>query len=255
MINSFSERQGIIKPTTLNEDEMPIALRNRLWNSVREEIKDQEKLIEFLWGDFFKQPTDTLYGRGYINQIKEKFYALEWYQVYDFLEVLLFFSRNESFVEHLNYTFDDERAPYKIIAGSVTPLISGLEAKEVEKAIEGVGGKYSDVSNLIKKALEFYSGRPADYQNSIKESISAIEALAKIVLNKESATLSALADQLNVHFNFRKAIKELYNWTSAEANIRHGGSNKELKSDEQEARFMLVTCSAFVNYIISKYEK
>ncbi len=135
----------------------------------------------------------------------------------------------------------------------IVPLISEEEAGEVEKATES---KYSEVSGHIRKSLELYRKRPeADYKNSIKESISAIEALARIILNKPSATLGSMADLLNIHPAFRKAIKELYGWTSDEGGIRHAENGKELKVDEKEARFMLVQCSALVNYIISKNEK
>jgi len=122
----------------------------------------------------------------------------------------------------------------------------------VEKAIEG---KYAAVSGHIKKALELYRKRPtADYENSIKESISAVEALARIILKKPSATLGHLADQLNIHPAFRDAIKKLYGWTSDEGGIRHSDNNKKLNVDEKEARYMLVQCSALVNYIIFQYE-
>lgn len=191
----------------------------------------------------------------HIDQLKQEFYQLEWSKVYDFLEFLISIDNHEvyknSFVSAINQIFIDERAQYKIIDGMVTPLISEEEASEVEKAIES---EYSGVSNHIKKALELYHKRPiADYQNSIKESISAIEALARIVLNKPNATLGAVTEQLNLHPAFQKAIKELYGWTSDEGGIRHSVNDKELKIDEKEARYMLVQCSALVNYIISKY--
>lgn len=192
----------------------------------------------------------------YIDQIQEKFYQLEWYKVYDFLEFLIsidaYDQNKNDFIYKLNQVFIDERVPYKIIDGLVVPLISEIEAAEVEKAIDG---KYAAVSGHIKKALELYRKRPtADYENSIKESISAIEALARIILNKPSATLGQLADQLNIHPAFRDAIKKLYGWTSDEGGIRHSEKNEKLKVDEKEAMYMLVQCSALVNYIISKYE-
>lgn len=192
----------------------------------------------------------------FISQIQEKFYQLEWYKVYDFLEFLISFNNYDqsknNFIYKLNQVFIDERVPYKIINGMVTPLVSEIEAAEVEKAIEN---KYTAASGHIKKALELYKKRPtADYENSIKESISAVEALARIILNKPSATLGQLADQLNIHPAFRDAIKKLYGWTSDEGGIRHSDNNKKLNVDEEEARYMLVQCSALVNYIISKYE-
>lgn len=192
----------------------------------------------------------------YIDQIQEKFYQLEWNKVYDFLEFLIsidaYDQSKNNFIGRLNQVFIDERAPYKIINGMVTPLVSEIEATEVEKAISS---KYAVASGHIFKALELYRKRPtADYENSIKESISAIEALARIILNKPSTTLGQLADQLNIHQSFREAIKKLYGWTSDEGGIRHSDNNKKLNVDEKEARYMLVQCSALVNYIISKYE-
>jgi len=193
----------------------------------------------------------------YIEQLKQKFYELEWNKVYDFLEFLISIENYEqyqkSFIWQLNQIFVDERAPYKMIDSLVTPLISSEEAEEVGKAI---GSKYFPVSNHIKKSLELYSKRPiADHQNSIKESISAVESLARIILDKPSATLGALADELNIHPSFKEAIKKLYGWTSDQGGIRHSENGKELYVDEKEARYMLVQCSALVNYIISKYGK
>lgn len=192
----------------------------------------------------------------YIDQIQEKFYKLEWNKVYDFLEFLISFTaydqNKNNFIGKLNQVFVDERVPYKIIDGLVVPLVSEIEVAEVEKAI---ASKYAVASGHILKALELYRKRPtADYENSIKESISAIEALVRIILNKPSATLGQLADQLNIHQSFREAIKKLYGWTSDEGGIRHSDNNKKLNVDEKEARYMLVQCSALVNYIISKYE-
>lgn len=264
MINSFSERHGIIKPVSLNLNEMPIELRNRLWNVIEKYINDfndndRNNVIQYLWDRFFKEDVGTLEyssysDRIYINPIKEKFYKFEWNKVYEFLEFLLSIDNYQKagLISILNLVFIDERAQYKIIDGMITPLISGVEAEEVERAIES---KYSSASKHIKKALEFYHKRPvADYKNSIKESISAIEALARIVLNKPSAQLGDLAGQLNIHPAFKDAIKKLYNWTSDEGGIRHAEKNEVLKIDDKEARYMLVQCSALVNYIIAKNE-
>ena len=108
----------------------------------------------------------------YINQIQEKFYQLEWNKVYDFLEFLIsldaYDQNKNNFIYKLNQVFIEERVPYKIIDGLVVPLISEIEAEEVEKAINS---KYEAVLGHIRKALELYKKRPtADYENSIKES-------------------------------------------------------------------------------------
>ena len=192
----------------------------------------------------------------YLDQIQERFYKLEWNRTYDFLEFLLscdnYDQRRNNLIWQLNQVFDEEKLPYKIIDGYVTPLISEEEVVEVEAALNT---KYALVSNHLRKALEYYKKRPtADYKNSIKESISAIEALAKIILNNQSGTLGNLVDGLNIHQSLKEAIKKIYGWTSDEGGIRHSEKEGQGVIDGSEARYMLIHCSALVNFIISKYE-
>lgn len=268
MFNLFSQRQSITKDLDIKTDELPIEVRQRLWNEIKDYINKKfsynkrNEVIEYLWDRFFKEDIDSLkvtrnFDSYYchIDQVKTKFFQFEWHGVYDFLEFL--FSVDNfykiSFINNINKIFVDERVPYKVIDNCVTPLISGEEAEEIKIALDS---KYTEVSGHIKKALENYRKRPvADYKNSIKESISSIEALARIITNKSSATLGSLSQSLNIHPAFKKAIKELYGWTSDEGGIRHSENGIELNTGENEARFMLVECSALVNYIISKNEK
>lgn len=48
-------------------------------------------------------------------------------------------------------------------------------------------------------------------------------------------------------------FNNLYGYTSDESGIRHGGINF-IDSPAEDARYMLVSCSAFINYLIEKYE-
>lgn len=201
------------------------------------------------------------YNIGAILALREKFYSLKWYEVYDFIEFCLnefSISHREDFVEELNKIFEEERASYRIIGNLVTPLTSEVEIKEIERALE-VSDKYHPVRDHINKALTQYSKRPnPDYANSIKESISSLEALARSVCNSPKATLGDLTKKLSIHPAFRMALNKLYGWTSNEKGIRHSETGERItyeKTGEAEARFMLVLASAFVNYVISKYEK
>ena len=70
MTNSFSERQGIIKLNSINPNDMPTELRNRLWNVVKNYIDNKfhgrntrDVVIERIWDEFFKQDIDKLEGR------------------------------------------------------------------------------------------------------------------------------------------------------------------------------------------------
>ena len=51
-----------------------------------------------------------------------------------------------------------------------------------------------------------------------------------------------------------EAFKDLYGYASDENGIRHGGIDFKNVPPE-DAKFMLVSCSAFVNYLIEKWSK
>ena len=52
----------------------------------------------------------------------------------------------------------------------------------------------------------------------------------------------------------KEAFNKLYGYTSDKNGIRHNGGVDE-NTTFDEAQYMLVSCSAFLNYLISVYEK
>jgi hypothetical protein len=115
------------------------------------------------------------------------------------------------------------------------------------------------VSKHIDTALKLLSDKQnPDYRNSMKESISAVEAVCKIIAKNENTTLGpaldAVAVKTKLHQRLRDGFKALYAYTSDTHGIRHA-----LKDDDQpeaeDAKFMLVSCSAFVNYLAEKGRK
>jgi hypothetical protein len=116
--------------------------------------------------------------------------------------------------------------------------------------------KREAVSEHIKTALHLYSKKPdPDYRNSIKESISAVEAAVRIISGDTNATLGDALKVMDaskpIHGAFKQALLKLYGYTSDEGGIRHS-LLESTNIDESDARFMLITCSAFVNYFISR---
>jgi hypothetical protein len=71
----------------------------------------------------------------------------------------------------------------------------------------------------------------------------------------EKVTLGDALKQLEkrgmrLHPALKEAFLKLYGFASNEAGVRHGTS-KPSDVDQSLANFMLVTCSAFVNYLIA----
>ena len=157
--------------------------------------------------------------------------------------------RGGSLIYAINRVLKESNVGYSIIDNRFVPILSEQEKQEVEKACNTA---FHGANQHIKKAITFLADRESpDYENSIKESISAVESIAKEITGRERS-LNGLTQSLQLHPSFKEALDKLYNWTSTEGGIRHGASGKSLDLDQNTARFMLVICSSFVNYIISQ---
>ena len=149
---------------------------------------------------------------------------------------------------------------YRFISGILSPITSKEEVSEIIKAVE-----QSSISGLIgvekhlKTALALFGQKPTpDYRNSIKEAISAVESVSKQISGSDSRGLSgaskALNDHTEIHGSLRAAFEKLYGYSSNEEGIRHAILD-EPNVGFDEAKFMIVSCSAFTNFLISKAEK
>jgi hypothetical protein len=119
---------------------------------------------------------------------------------------------------------------------------------------------FAAVGIHIRTAIEQFSDRKAPgYRNSIKESISAVEAMCKIITGLENAMLPEALKRLeekgiSLHAALKKSFISLYGYTSDADGIRHA-LLEESTLDFDDAKFMLVSCSAFVNYLAAKASK
>ena len=108
----------------------------------------------------------------------------------------------------------------------------------------------------LRRALELLSNRDEpDYRNSIKESISAVEGLVAKTVGADKGTLGQLIkkleDDIGLHPALRTAFSSLYGYTNDEGGIRHAILESKTIGFE-DAKFFLVVCSAFVNYVEAK---
>jgi len=158
----------------------------------------------------------------------------------------------ESFVSACNDTLTREVSAYRFVGGVITPISNEAEISEIGEALDR--GR-SPVRTHLARALEMLSDRKSpDYRNSIKESISAVESLVAAVVG-EKGTLGQLVkkleDEIGLHPALRTAFSNLYGYKSDEDGIRHALlESRDLAFED--AKFFLVVCSAFVNFVESK---
>lgn len=190
--------------------------------------------------------------------LKEQFYDFPWYRVYDFIEFTLArfdFRLAKDFPAVCNQILEEENAAYRIIDGQVTPITSEAEIQSLEDVIASAEA-FPGVREHISSALRLLSDREnPDYRNSIKESISAVESVCKVVVGDDGATLgralNILEEHDQIHGALKAGISSLYGYTSDAEGIRHA-MLEEPTVTFSDAKFMLLACSAFVNYVIGK---
>ena len=161
-----------------------------------------------------------------------------------------------SVFETANLYFEREYVGYRFVDGLIVPISDQYEVNTVKQALNT---KEDVVREHISKANRLLADRSQpDYENSIKESISAVEALCEIltgVAGKE-ATLGKMLKKLEdngiiIHSGLKSAFNILYGYTSDANGIRHAGDIGGPSSTFEEAKFMLISCCAFINYLIA----
>lgn len=277
----FSERYGH-KPVreAIQIESMDEPLRNGLWNRLTLHCWNRIKvnpytdtyylsdrsnhnvklLCDRIWLLHFKLPIDELSDnwKTVRGQLKDHFFQCDWSEVYDFIEFVAQHDERaqfkESFMSACNLLLEKEMSAYRFVDGKISTITDQQELEAIESAIEG---EPDPVKTHLRASLEKMSDREApDYRNSIKESISALEALVRRILSDDKGTLGDLLnklddDHIELHPALKKAFSNLYGYTADESGIRHALMESD-NVDFNDAKFMLVVCSAFVNFVEGK---
>lgn len=277
----FSERLGFKEmKTSIQLKSMDDDLRNGLWNifkiyfidKIESDFSDLKIFFDVLWHDFYKLPIDeTPRQTNYkFKFIRDKYFEFQWFEVYDFIEFAAnigikpedpyhFYAqiKYDEFIQGCNNIMEKEISGYRFINKKISPITDTNEISEIEDAIKNTSN--SPVNIHLKAALDKLSDRKnPDYRNSIKESISAIESISQLISNDPKAelgkALKILKDKINLHGSLEQGFIKIYGYTSDSNGIRHA-LLEEPNVDFNDAKYMLVICSAFVNYLKMKAEK
>lgn len=209
-----------------------------IWDSINLSIENDSyddvlTLIESL-AQYWDNYTRTLRGYSYYNEY-DGYRSMSIYQVF-------------------NIFFEREYIGYRFVGDIITPI---SDENEVSSVNEAIMTSEKAVREHLSKANLFLADRDnPDYENSIKESISAVEAICEMktgIRGKEASLgkmLKKLEDEgIEIHSALKSAFNSLYGYTSDANGIRHAGDIGGPASTFEEAKFMLVSCSAFINYL------
>lgn len=212
----------------------------------------------FAWEwDFSKRCDEEKLNQIIFQVIRENSYD----EVFSMLEFLIqqfvkmFPYNDEDFANDYNAIFKKEYVGYRFVNEIIVPITDENEIEAINQAAES---PYAVVNAHISKAITLLADREnPDYENSIKESISAVEAVCEILtgVKGKEATLGNMLKKIEdsgviIHGALKSAFNILYGYTSDANGIRHAGDIGGPSSTFEEAKFMLVSCSAFINYLI-----
>lgn len=280
---SFAEEFGFAPAKAIQTDDIDDRMRNRLYNLIIEEISQwgasdviYETIVDQLGGIVKHDYHDELFVKHHLLNQNDS----NWYDTYEIINIFFQFVVSipkEAFYalytrhtalssityliglsKRINLVLEKEKSGYRIVNNRIAKITDEDEIESVETSISN---PYGAVSTHMKKALELYSDREnPDYENSIKESISAVESMCCVITgeNRAQATLGKMLDKLGekgvtIHSAQKEAFKKLYGFTSDAGGIRHG-SIDFTNAQSEDALYMLVSCSAFINYLKAKYE-
>lgn len=278
----FSQRIGLkpagklVQREALDED-----IRNKIWNVLKLQLWDHwepvpdaydmrsrshealqiEQMLQYMWFHYFKKPLDVqpkfheaYRGKSYYDLLREIFLARDWHEVFDLLETIIQCMPREwrsKTIDFLNLALKEENSAYRILDMHVVEITDENETSEVSIAIEK---STNSVKLHLRRSLELLTDRKSpDYRNSIKESISAVEAICREITQQPGATLSqclgVIKKKHKIHTAFEQALTKLYGFTSDSGGIRHALTEDSEEPTYADAKFMLVSCSAFTNYL------
>lgn len=283
----FSERYGYTHPSdVIVREQITPDIQNAIC-SCYDRLLEMFRMPITLFDDSTYQNMERHVWTQFLNQRESKFPAhavfgtctniftdyLEneknpWYRKLDLLEFTIRYLLQtelrydskcvitDTFINDLNSEFQRLNFAYRIVNGEIVEITSEAEIKAIESALHD---SKKNIQVHLNKALELYAQRPVgDYRNSIKESISAVEAYCR-ERTGESTLGSALKKLQSAGIvippMLKDAFEKLYVYTNQpDTGIRHAlmDNTGTYTPGAEEALFMLVSCSAFINYLSKK---
>lgn len=274
MKGTIEERLGFPAPE-IQEKTVNTRLRNGLWNifsdflpyvhkydSTHNQSNFIQQFFFVYWVTFLGNKKNQFPDRtkDLLDKIEKQFDRSDFLTFYKLLEFISQHFSQPKLTKSFNDALKSENAPFQFVGGILTRIIDCHEVTEIEKTLSLTSDfRYEGAKSHTEKALRILGDKEhPDYANSIKESISAVESLCKKLTGKPNAELGTALTELSklvpLHGALISGYKSIYGYTSDADGIRHGMMDQS-NVEQEDAIYMLVSCSAFINYLIAKSER
>lgn len=273
----FSDRNGIkCENTTVQITNFDHRTRIAIQNATdvilnRSDLRNRQDLVKQLMSEVYGSPISCNAEFPFYQARDAIFDTIQEGTYDDILTVLeylfgLLGSNNPSFLykgnrrkirEIYNLVFEQEYVGYRFVDDQIVPITDQAEIAAIEEALST---DRDEIKEHLQKSLRFLSDRESpDYENSIKESITSVECICSIILGKKGTlgeTLKKLETAgIKIHGALQSAFEKLYGYTCDANGIRHSGDIGGPNATFEEAKFMISSCSAFINYLTALQAK
>lgn len=282
-MTTFAERMGHREARNLiQKNDLDNETRVELWNDLvfLKKVFDnvanesyrtdqtEHDLLQSVWCSFYHRPLDEIPRNDEIwNRVKSTIIKDSWFDALSLIEHIV---KRLSTIEHgrlkgifsalvdgHNETFEKYLVAYRFIGTLITPIDSDAEVAAVQSVLDQTD-HLAGVRHSLQRAVELLADRKQpDYSNSIKESISAVEAIVKKVTGKGTlgdGIKKLESSGINIHPALKEAWLKMYGWTSDANGIRHAGI-EAADANQALAKYALVSCSAFISYLLDEGQK
>jgi|GEM_PF-2933116 len=268
----FSQRIGK-EPieTDLQIEGMDQTIRITLWNVIYKYIIDDpwgtphpvfhDGCLEDIWEYYLKRASDELPDEmDLVRMLKASVLNDEWYKVYDLIEftgTVLPRTVLKGYEVAVNKALEQERSAFRLLNYKIVPITDAAEIKEITGAVQTLGekGPLAEVQKHLAEALKNLGELQApDYDLAILEIVRAVKSLAEVATAGKSGSIKDLIKLLDADEmlpkKFKSAMVGLFE-LGDQINNKHLFRESEFNIGLEEARFMVVTGSALINYLLS----
>ncbi len=253
-------------------DSLDKPTRNRLWNSIEPLLPGRPRFevawpYEYVFDTYYKfarrtWPLDEEHARLSLGKHLQ---TSPYHEVFDVIEIfaqslasereagdwrLTVAGSYESFESNVNAVFRDEQVAHRLVKGQIVPFYTSEQIETIDTALAddelGDGAR----SHLQRALAMLRTASPSD---TIREVIHAVEAEAQHIAGTPDATLSdalkVIAKSRSINPALKEALSKLYGYASSEKGIRHANDAAMDKATDDDAKFMVLTCSAFLSWL------
>ncbi|BDQ31144.1 hypothetical protein NZNM25_01480 [Nitrosopumilus zosterae] len=167
--------------------------------------------------------------------------------------------QKDTLSDHVNNFLKKKNVGYRIVGDEISIITREEEIVSLNKSFNT---PIDIVNTYMKKANKLLTQDNPDFDGSITNSIHAVESICKKITGESNTTLGQALkiiekeSKIELPTPLKQAFDKIYGWSSSNSGVRHGLSEiPKDKLDFEEAQFMLVACSAFVNYLIDESVK